>query len=68
MSRATWYYLTAPATDSFENLASDAERRAHERGCECPRPDFRHFVGAHQVTCVVDHTSPACPLRGEVAS
>ena len=67
MSRTTLYYLTPPTTDSFESLARDAERRARERGCECPRPGFRHFVGAHQVTTFVTH-GDACPLRWAVES
>jgi hypothetical protein len=62
----TLYMLSSPATDSYENLAADAERRARERGCECPRPVFGHFLDLEAAFCttVVQHTAPGCPLRG----
>ena len=40
---ARLYHLASPATDSFENPAPDAGRRARERGCECLLPVFAHF-------------------------
>ncbi len=62
--RTTLYILTAPATDSWENLEVDAERRARERGCRCIRATFRHYL-SDEYTCItiVDHAA-WCPLSG----
>ena len=62
---ATMYYLTSPATDSLESLMDDAEHRARDRGCECARPTFRHFIEETVVHCFVEHTAPWCPLAPE---
>lgn len=61
--RTTLYMLTSPATDSWENLEVDAERRARERGCQCIRATFRHYLNGYICTTVVDHAA-WCPLSG----
>jgi len=57
--RTTFYALTSPATDSWENLAFDAERRARERGCRCA-PTFHHVLDGYTCITVVGHAA-WCP-------
>jgi len=64
-SETTLYMIDAEVMSSRTELEADAERRAHERGCECIRPTFRHYMPAPSSSttyvCIVDHFA-YCPL------
>ncbi len=66
VSQRTLYMLSPPATDSWDSMVEDAERRARERGCVCVRPTFLHFLSGDVCTTVVNHAA-WCPLSGVAA-